>query len=428
MMVAAMPPAPDAPRLMTVAEAVAIIDAETVEPRVISTDDLPIDRYHATPLLSRVLRTADALVTDRDYPPFDKALMDGFAVRSAETPGDLEIEPAIFASSALPPPLPRGRAAPIMTGACLPPGADAVVPVESATEEGGRVSLPGIGAGRYVAARGSDRWKGDAVLRAGTLLDSTTAAVAATVGATSPRVFAPARAVVITTGDEIVPPDRTPQGGQSRDASADMLRVLLSRCGATPLDAAHVVDDEALIRHRITHLSQFADVLFVTGGMSMGERDHVPKILLEVGFEFRVSKLRIKPGKPFVFAVLPARKSKDRRPRYAFGLPGNPVSAFVCTLVLASRLLARLGGGPADEFCREKVGTLTDPLGANGDRQFYQPCRVDDGSAGRRVTPLAWRGSADVFTLAEADALIVRPEGDGPRGAGEAVTIVEIPR
>src|SRR5206468_10821071 len=133
------------------------------------------------------------------------------------------------------------------------------------------------------------------------------------------------------------------------------------------------------------------DVLFVTGGMSMGAYDYVPKILRELGVELRITKLRIKPGKPFVFGV--------KQTKFVFGLPGNPVSGFVCTVRLASRLIARLGGSTPREQWVE--GTLTAALPANGPREFYQPAVARGGA----VEPLHWKGSADIYTLARANAL-----------------------
>src|SRR5204863_4951665 len=125
------------------------------------------------------------------------------------------------------------------------------------------------------------------------------------------------------------------------------------------------------------------DALFVTGGMSMGTHDFVPKTLQAMGFELRITRLRIKPGKPFVFAT-----AGGDRPRFVFGLPGNPVSAFVCTVRLASRLLHRIAGGEPEE--RWLAGKLESPLPESGPREFYQPAIYDfrDGV----VRPLAWKG------------------------------------
>jgi molybdopterin molybdotransferase len=166
--------------------------------------------------------------------------------------------------------------------------------------------------------------------------------------------------------------------------------------------------------------------------MSMGEHDYVPKLLQEVGVEFRVTKLRIKPGKPFVFgAKAQAPGDAASRPRYVFGLPGNPVSGFVCTVRLASRLIDRMGGGPVNE--RWLTGRLQVGLPANGPREFYiptvrtvQPARISAQAVLPTIRPLEWKGSADVFTLASANSLLVRAANEPPLPDGTLVRVLDI--
>ena len=409
----------DAPPLMTVAEAEAILDAEAVGPRTTDVAHFKLAGF----------RLAQEVVADRDFPPFDRAQMDGFAVRSADTaedPYELGVVGEVAAGARRDEPLGPGEAVAIMTGAPVPPGADAVVPVErSELIDGGRVRLSGgrVEPGKFVASRGSDRRRGEVLLRAGGRVGPAQAAVVAAVGAWRVKAYQIPPAAVLVTGDEVVPIHAAPGPTQIRNSNGAMLAALLRRMTSTA-GGDLLPDDPAAIRAAIERLMPQIDVLLLTGGMSMGRYDHVPRILRDLGCEFRISKVAMKPGKPFVFAVLPAGKSGDGRPRYVFGLPGNPVSAFVCTLRLASRLIARLGGGPADEFTRTRPGVLAEPLPANGPREFYQPCRFD----GRTVVPLRWRGSADVFTLADADALIVRPADDPPQDVGTSVEVLEIPR
>jgi molybdopterin molybdotransferase len=160
-------------------------------------------------------------------------------------------------------------------------------------------------------------------------------------------------------------------------------------------------------------------VLLITGGMSMGRHDHVPAVLNQLRFDFKITKLRMKPGKPFVFAT----RAVGGRMQYVFGLPGNPVSAFVCAVRLASRLIDRLAGLPAP---RERLSLfeLADPLEVSGPREFYQPARLD----GTKLHPLDWRGSADIITLSRADALMIRPENDPARAPGAIVTAIDLRR
>jgi molybdopterin molybdotransferase len=430
---------PDVSDLVTVDRAIEIIDATPVSPRTVEMSLVDADG----------LRLAQDVVADRDYPPFDKSLMDGFAVRCADlvadakTPVTLAVVGEVAAGARPARGLAGGEALAIMTGAPMPEGADGVVPVEDVERTSADTIriLRSTTPGRYIATHGSDVRGGVTVLRAGTRLGPAQLAVAASVGASRVRVFAKPRAAVLATGDEIVPVDREPGPAQIRNSNSLMLVSLLKRLGCDVADLGVTRDDPDTIRDALRRGIASFDVLFVTGGMSMGEYDYVPKLLAELGVELRVTKLRIKPGKPFVFgvaessgfrvqgsgsadALAPSSLNPEPRtlnPRFVFGLPGNPVSGYVCTVRLAARLLSRLSGGPPEP--RWITAPLTAPLKTNGPREFYQPAVLSDAG----VLPLEWKGSADVFTLAAANALLVRPENDPARAPGDAVRVLEVP-
>jgi len=439
----------DVSQLMTVAQAMAAIDAAPVAPRV--------TRLSLTQATGR--RLARDVVADRDFPPFAKSTMDGFAVRAADvakTPAELQVVGRIAAGRAMDGTLEPGQAAAIMTGAPLPAGADGVVPVEETEEREGIVRvLKANGVTRFVAQKGSDCPKGKLVLPKGTVLGPAQVAVAASVGAADLEVFELPRVAVLGTGDELVPFDAEPGPAQIRNCNNPMLVALLTRLGCTVHDMGTAPDNPDFIRARVLEaMTGDYDALFVTGGMSMGEHDYVPKILQEVGVEFRVTKLRIKPGKPFVFGVkkgsglgvqgsggeAAAPSSLNPEPRtlnpplnpfYVFGLPGNPVSGFVCTVRLASRLLDRMGGGPVNE--RWLTGRLMVGLPANGPREFYiptvrtvQPARISAQAVLPAIRPLDWKGSADVFTLASANSLLVRAANEPPLPDGTLVRVLDI--
>jgi molybdopterin molybdotransferase len=288
--------------------------------------------------------------------------------------------------------------------------------VEDVTVSGDQIVLSTPASpGRYIARAGSDCRRGEVVLKLGTRCGPTQAAVIATVGA-RPKYFDRPRVAVLTTGNEIVPHGATPRGTHSRDASGPMLSALLNGLGCFVYPKGPIEDDPEFLRAAIEKAFTDHDVVFITGGMSMGKYDYVPRILREIGCELHVTKLRIKPGKPFVFG--------SRKGKYVFGLPGNPVSAFVCTLRLASRLIARLCGEVVAE--RWIDAELESPLPANGPREFYQPAILVRTGNRTVARPLQWRGSADVFTLAQADALLVRPENDPQRPAGSRVQLLEV--
>ena len=421
----------DVSQLMTVAQAMTAVDAAAVAPRV--------TRVSLAAAGGR--RLAQDVVADRDYPPFAKSTMDGFAVRIADvrTPAELRVVARIAAGRSMEAALEPGQAAAIMTGAPLPAGADGVVPVEDTEERDGTVRvLKAGGTARYVAQRGSDCAKGKLVLPKGTVLGPAQLAVAATVGAAEVEVFEQPRVAVLGTGDELVPFDAQPGPAQIRNCNNPMLVALLTRLGCRVTDMGTAPDNPDFIRARIVEaLTGDYDALFVTGGMSMGEHDFVPRILQELGVELRVTKLRIKPGKPFVFgikgdsAVAETSVSPSSRLRFVFGLPGNPVSGFVCTVRLASRLLDRIGGGPVNE--RWQTGRLMVGLPANGPREFYMPAvrtvlpaRISAQAVLPTIKPLEWKGSADVFTLASANSLLVRAANEPPLPDGTLVRVLDI--
>jgi len=453
---------PDVSGLMTVPQALRILDGMPVRPRVL----------RVTLSQSLGLRLAQDLKTDRDYPAFEKSQMDGFAVRQADvvrTPIELKLVGEIAAGGSAAAPLEPGQAVAIMTGAPLPPGADAVVPVE-ATE---RISAEAVRIleadrpARFVAARGSDARAAQLVVKTGALIGAPQIAVAATVGAAEIDTYQRPRVAVLATGNELVPIDREPGPAQIRNANTPMLVALLTRLGCDVTDLGVARDDPDTIRDALERGLSF-DALFITGGMSMGEYDYVPRLLLELGVDLKITKLRIKPGKPFVFGVYPAganppvadqdketRRQEDKEKSttasnqqsaisiqhsppppsspscFIFGLPRNPVSAFVCASRFASRIITRLSGGTPDE--RWLTGRLDSGMPANGPREFYQPALRTvapgrDSTHGEfaSITPLKWIGSADLFTLARANTLIVRPENDPPLPRGTILRVLEI--
>ncbi|MDB5332914.1 MAG: molybdenum cofactor synthesis domain protein [Phycisphaerales bacterium] len=471
---------PEVSGLLTVQQAIAVIDGTAVAPRVVR-----VRLENAAEL-----RLADDLIADRDYPPFLKSLMDGYAVRRADVaqaPADLLVVGEIAAGAWPQRAIDAGETMAIMTGAPLPAGADGVVPVEDveqrvAVGQSVRV-LRAAAPDRYVAARGSDCPAGRVVLQRGMMMGPAQVAVAASIGAAEINAYARPRVAVLGTGDELVPMAQSPGPAQIRNSNTPMLVAQLRAMGCDVTDLGAVRDDPAVIREALERGMQH-DALFVTGGMSMGEYDYVPRLLGEMGVALKITKLKIKPGKPFVFGVMeggggrrdagmggrggegdcklqsanckvqtegeaavnasnaaaptaPQFEISDLQfaicnpPSFVFGLPGNPVAAFVCTVRLASRLLARMAGGePAERWVS---GRLAEGLPANGPREFYQPAvrTVAPGkhsmqSEFAEVRPLAWKGSADLFTLAAANVLLVRAAGEPAVGKGAVVRVLEI--
>ncbi len=400
-------------QLITVQRAIEIIDGVQATSKIVTVD-----------LRDALgLRLAEDIRADRDYPPFDKSLMDGYAVRSADvakTPVELRVVGEIAAGQSNSRTLVAGEAMAIMTGAPIPPGADGVVPVEDVEKVSAETVriLRAEGPSRFIMPRGGDCAGGAVVLKQGTRLEAAQLAVAASFGAARVDVYARPRVAVLSTGDELVQVDETPGAAQIRNSNNIMLAALLTRLGCDVTDLGIARDDPKVIREAIERGLEF-DSLFVSGGMSMGQYDFVPKILVELGLELKITKLRIKPGKPFVFGSKSDNSSGAAK--YVFGLPGNPVSSFVCTLRLASRLLLRMSGATALD--RWPTASLESALEPNGSREFYQPAILK----GATVQPLKWKGSADIYTLAQSNCLIVRPENAPAIAAGAMVSVLEIP-
>ncbi|HEX3356662.1 MAG TPA: molybdopterin molybdotransferase MoeA, partial [Tepidisphaeraceae bacterium] len=248
------------------------------------------------------LRLAQDVMADRDYPPFQKSLMDGYAIRSADLingHGALRVIGQIAAGQMADRPIGAGESMAIMTGAPLPIGADRIVPVENVEAKarvGGVVRVVrSVAQNQYIAAQGSDCLSGKTILNKGTTISPAQIAVLASVGVHQPVCYLRPRVAVLGTGDEIVPVDQTPGPARIRDSNTPMLSALLTRLGCDVVEVGNVPDEPELIRDAIRR-GMAHDALFITGGMSMGEFDYVPRILGELSVESKVTKLRIKPG------------------------------------------------------------------------------------------------------------------------------------
>lgn len=399
---------PDVTQLMTVQQAIAILDASVVTPRT-----------HKVKLASaNGFYLAEDILADRDYPPFQKSLMDGFAIRNTgDSLSELHLFGEIRAGQSSAIALSPGQAMSIMTGAPLPAGADAVVPIEFAQRVGDRLRITQPGDfKRFVATRGSDCIAGDIVLKRGSQMRAAHLAAAATVGAHQVEVYEPPRVAILATGDELVSVDASPiERCQIRNSNTPMLASLLSAYGCSVTDLGVIKDDMPAIVSAI-HAGLEFDALFITGGMSVGAYDLPPRALEQLDITPLITKLKIKPGKPFIYA----RHGATERACHIFGLPGNPLAGFVCTVRLASRVLRRMMGAPVDHL--ELTATLVSALPANGPREFYQPAQLIRGMA----HPLNWKGSADVFTLAQATALLVRDENEPAQPAGATCRLIAI--
>jgi molybdopterin molybdotransferase len=355
---------------------------------------------------------AESVTSDTDSPPYTKALMDGYAVRTADvaTPTTLRVIEEVAAGRVPLLALGSGDATRIMTGAPIPDGADAVIPHEETEALGSavRVRRP-VRPGEFILPRGREMRAGEAVVPAGTALTPQAIGLLAAVGRSAVRVHRPPRVAVLATGDELVEAVEQPGPGQIRNSNGPMLWALASRAGAAVEYLGIARDDREGLKRLVGQGLEAADVLILAGGVSAGKFDLVPEVLAGLGVTAHFHKVRLKPGKPLLFG--------SRGDRLVFGLPGNPVSSFVGFELFVRPALRKVMGHAIPGPALVPV-PLAGPYAADHDRPTYAPARIEL-IQGLRVRPGEWFGSADLRGLLAADALVSLPAGAGAWNAGE---------
>ncbi|HXG11945.1 MAG TPA: gephyrin-like molybdotransferase Glp [Gemmataceae bacterium] len=386
---------------------------------------------------------AEDVVSDLDMPPYDKALMDGYAVRSADLPegrGVLNVIEEITAGQTPRRPLGPGQAARIMTGAPLPAGADAVVIVErTRLLEGGRVQVEDRPPrpGQNVLPRGQEMRPGETVLVAGTVLRPQEFGVLATVGRTAVRVHPAPRVAILSTGDEVVEAAQTPGPGQIRNSNGPMLVAQAARAGGLPRYLGIARDHLDSLRPLVAEGLRYP-ILVLSGGVSAGKLDLVPGVLQELGVEAHFHKVEMKPGKPVFFGTgvrgqgsgvrkeaLGSLLTPDPGPLapLVFGLPGNPVSALVCFELFVRPAIRRLAGH-AEAGPPMVQAVLAEDFAYRTDRPTYHPARLELTASGWRVRPVPWFGSPDLRGLTRANAFVLLPPGDHQHRAGQSFPVL----
>jgi molybdopterin molybdotransferase len=376
----------------------------------------PIARVERVPIDDADGRVvAEDLVATRDVPPFARALMDGYAVRAADTAGasadrsvTLRLLETIYTGRAPTAVIETGTCAGIATGAPVPDGADAVVMVEHTSAESAAIHVRQQVAPRQNVARaGSDLVAGEIAVRQGAVLTPAKLGVVAALGLADLLVYARPRVAILSTGDEIVPPGGTLKAAQIFDSNTAALAAAVRRHGGEPVVAPRVGDDRLALA-RAFDMCLGEDLVLFSGGTSVGERDFLLEIIEGAGavvFE----GLRLKPGRPTVFAMA--------RGRPVFGMPGNPVSCLTNAYLLVApmlRRMARLRPAPS----RTVVARLTQPVDSPAGRHQIYPVRLE-GSAAVPV----FKGSGEITSLAHADGYFEISEDVSTVDAG---TVVEV--
>ena len=392
---------------------------------------------HASALAARETETVDLLssagrvlaqpvLADRDLPPFPRSTRDGYAVRSedvARTPATLDVIGEIKAGESpdkIPASIPPGQAASIMTGAPVPDGADAVVMVEYTSQKGSRVEISRpVAHGENVVPRAAEARNGAVLVEKGERLTDAAIALAASVGASKLRVYKRPRVAVLTTGDEIVPIDASPGPTQIRNSNSYSLAVQVRQAGGDPV-LLGIAPDEAKQLRTMIEEGLHADLLLMTGGVSMGRYDLVEQVLAELKAEFFFTGAKIQPGRPVVFGHCAA---SDKPRTYFFGLPGNPVSTMVTFELFARPMLEALAGMLPRKLRFVHARLKTEIRVKPGLKRFL-PALLSGEFENSQAELVPWQGSGDIAATARANCYVVISPDREVFATGEFVPIL----
>jgi molybdenum cofactor synthesis domain-containing protein len=366
---------------------------------------------------------AEDIIADTDLPPFDRAQMDGYAVRAADlasVPTSLRIVGESAAGAGWHHEMNAGEAVRIMTGAPVPVGADAVQQVELTKESGSEVEiLQSVAAGRSIVLRASEIKSGETVLRAGEQINAAMIATLASFGYAKVKVGQRPRVAVMATGSELVDVNQMPGRDQIRDSNNYTIEAYAAQLNAIVERLPLVGDETNELKEKIRAAADRSDVLITSGGVSMGVYDFTKSALRELGAEIFFERVALRPGKPTVFARLGQT--------LVFGLPGNPVSVAVTFNLFARASLLAMQGATIATL-NEEHAVLARDLKGSPDRESYLPAILRTDEKGTLlVEPLKWGGSSDFVAFAKATALINVPAGPKSFTQGNTVRVVRLP-
>lgn len=382
---------------------------------------LPAEAIALEDALGRVL--AEDILADSDLPPFDRAQMDGYALRSLDTsslPARLRVVGEAAAGRGWHEILNAGEAVRIMTGAPVPMGADSVQKVEVTNESEGVVEISEAPeAGQHIVKRASEVRAGETVLLAGEEINAAMMAALASFGYAEVKVGRRPRVAVLATGTELVPVNEKPGPDQIRDSNSFSLGAYARQAGARVERLPLAGDDPETLKSEIKDAAARSDVLILSGGVSMGVYDFTKPALRSLDAEIFFERVSLRPGKPTVFARLGET--------LVFGLPGNPVSVSV-TFNLFARTALRAMQGCQDAALKEEWAVLAREVKGGRERTSYLPAQLQTDDEGRLLaSPLKWGGSSDFVAFARATALVIVPQGVRSLAGGTKVRVVRLP-
>lgn len=380
---------------------------------------------------------AEPIHADRDFPPFPRATRDGYAIRAADLeklPADLQIIGEIKAGKALSTlSIESGQAAAIMTGAPVPDGADAVVMVEHTSRQGDRGHVARrVAASENIVATGAEAKRGDKLLAPGVRIGYAEVAVAASVGRLRLLVHAKPRVAVLSTGDEVVDIDVPPGPNQIRNSNSFSLAAQIQAAGGQAIVLPIAPDEPNRLRELLTEGLE-ADLLLITGGVSMGKYDLVEQALAEIKAEFFFTGAQIQPGKPVVFGRIPCEgkdygaetlvRENRAEHKYFFGLPGNPISTMVTFELFAKPMIEALAGFSSHKLVFTHAKLKSEIRTKTGLKRFL-PALLSGEFEHSEVELVRWQGSGDIASIARANCYAVIPPDRERIEAGEWMPVL----
>lgn len=372
--------------------------------------------------VGRVL--AHAIAADRDFPPFPRATRDGYALQA----GDLKEIPAVLlvvgqvkAGATCEQIIESGQAVEIMTGAAVPQGADCVVMVEYTQRKDEHVEVRrAVKAGENIVPQGSEARAGQEMLPVGSRMGVAQIAVAAAVGQATIRVFRKPRVAILATGDELVEVSAKPEANQIRNSNTYSLAAQVQLGGGEPV-CLSVAPDEKSALTMLIQKGLSADLLLLSGGVSMGQFDLVEEVLASLHASFFFTGVEIQPGRPVVFGQV--ELGKDSAPAPFFGLPGNPVSTMVTFELFVRPVLEALSGAPPVRLPVTKARLGKEIKTKTGLTRFL-PAILSGGVQDPEVEVIPWQGSGDILAAARANCYAVVPPTRDHIAAGEMISIL----
>lgn len=371
--------------------------------------------------LGRVL--AEEVKADRDFPPFPRSTRDGYAVRAADVakvPTKLRVLGQIKAGGTFAGSVHPGQAVEIMTGAAVPAGADSVVMVEYTAAAGDQVEVQrAVSAGENVVAAGAEARAGEALLGSGTRISPAQIAMMSAVGKANLKVYRKPRVAVLSTGDELVDVSETPSAHQIRNSNSYSLCAQVIQAGGEPFQLSVAPDEEGELTTLIHAGLDAADLLVLSGGVSMGKFDLVEMVLNKLGARFFFTGALIQPGRPVVFGEI----KKGARVVPFFGLPGNPVSVMTTFDLFVRPLLDALSGAQPRRTPAVSA-RLKKSLKTKTGLTRFLPAILEGGLYDPAVEIVPWQGSGDLLAASRANCYLVAPPDRESLPEGEMVTVV----